>query len=118
MQNLPMALVHSAQDMAFGHDLRSTTILVSDFCDEQTEQELDLSTPFQLLGKFCHPHHTGAAYAPAPVMHLYRRPILDYWAESGKDLNRLLAAYLIQEISHMAGISAEDATQDQPHPTI
>jgi predicted Zn-dependent protease with MMP-like domain len=39
---------------------------------------------------------------------LYRRPILDYWIESGEDLVHLVRHVLIHEIGHHFGFSDED----------
>ena len=49
------------------------------------------------------------------MVFLYRRPILDYWAETGEDLNRIVRHVLIHEIGHHFGFSDADmeALEDQ-----
>jgi len=39
---------------------------------------------------------------------LYRRPILDYWAEFDESLGHIIAHVLIHEIGHQMGLSDED----------
>jgi predicted Zn-dependent protease with MMP-like domain len=39
---------------------------------------------------------------------LYRRPILDYWCESGEDLPHIIRHVLIHEIGHHFGLSDDD----------
>ncbi|MDE1904520.1 MAG: metallopeptidase family protein, partial [Alphaproteobacteria bacterium] len=38
----------------------------------------------------------------------YRRPILDYWCETGDDLYRVVRHVLIHEIGHHFGFSDDD----------
>jgi predicted Zn-dependent protease with MMP-like domain len=42
------------------------------------------------------------------MIFLYRRPILDYWCETGQDLNAVIRHVLIHEIGHHFGLSDED----------
>jgi len=42
------------------------------------------------------------------MIFLYRRPILDYWCESGDDLVDVVRHVLIHEIGHHFGLSDED----------
>ncbi|HXQ66410.1 MAG TPA: metallopeptidase family protein, partial [Alphaproteobacteria bacterium] len=42
------------------------------------------------------------------MIFLYRRPILDYWSETGEDLFQLVRHVLIHEIGHHFGLSDED----------
>jgi predicted Zn-dependent protease with MMP-like domain len=42
------------------------------------------------------------------MIFLYRRPLLDYWCESGEDLTHLIRHVLIHEIGHHFGLSDED----------
>ena len=42
------------------------------------------------------------------MIFLYRRPILDYWCETGEDLARVVRHVLIHEIGHHFGFSDED----------
>ncbi len=43
-----------------------------------------------------------------PSGRLYRRPILDYWAEHDETLGAIVAHVLVHEIGHHFGLSDED----------
>lgn len=87
-------------------------IRVEDFPDAETEREMDLESPFDLLGLYrgVALNDKSIAYTPHDVdmIYLYRRPILDYWCESGEDLEHLIRHVLIHEIGHHFGFSDED----------
>jgi predicted Zn-dependent protease with MMP-like domain len=42
------------------------------------------------------------------MVFLYRRPILDYWCETGEDLAAVVRHVLIHEIGHHLGFSDDD----------
>lgn len=87
-------------------------IRVEEFPDEETEKEMELESPFDLLGLY-----RGVALTRRSVMDpggepdmifLYRRPLLDYWCETGEDLAHVVRHVLIHEIGHHFGFSDED----------
>ena len=82
------------------------------FPDEETEEEMALESPFDLLGLYrgvALPHQWVFDVRSGPDMiFLYRRPILDYWCETGEDLNEVVRHVLIHEIGHHFGFSDED----------
>jgi len=87
-------------------------VRIDDFPDEDVEREMGLESPFDLLGLY---HgialgHKDAGFTPESVdmIFLYRRPILDYWCETGEDLTRIVRHVLIHEIGHHFGLSDED----------
>ena len=85
--------------------------MVQDFPDEDVLEDMRLETPFDILGLFSGPDLADreGAYASAhPTMiFLYRRPILDYWAEHEEPLGRIVRHVLIHEIGHHFGLSDE-----------
>lgn len=89
-------------------------IRVDDFPDEETEQEMGLESPFDLLGLYrgvalpLQSFTSGGQRTDVDQIYLYRRPILDYWCESGEDLTSLVKHVLIHEIGHHFGFSDED----------
>ncbi len=89
-------------------------IRVEDFPDEETEQEMELESPFDLLGLYrgvALPHVSfgeGVPRLDVDRIFLYRRPILDYWCETGEDLTSLVKHVLIHEIGHHFGFSDDD----------
>ncbi|WP_245930696.1 metallopeptidase family protein [Methylobacterium radiodurans] len=87
-------------------------IVVDDFPDEETLAEMECESEFDLLGLF---RGVGLAQAGEVVtgqmpnaVWLYRRPLLDYWAEHDETLGHLVAHVLVHEIGHHFGLSDED----------
>ena len=89
--------------------------MVSEFPDEDTMREMELETEFDILGLFRGvglPQGGATPFTgqlPNQVW-LYRRPILDYWAESeeGETLGQIITHVLVHEIGHHFGFSDED----------
>jgi predicted Zn-dependent protease with MMP-like domain len=83
-----------------------------DFPDEDTEREMGLESPFDLLGLYVGTPLGEQSVTDSrdhvDVIQLYRRPILDYWCESGENLAHLVRHVLIHEIGHHFGFSDED----------
>ncbi len=86
---------------------------VADFADEEILQQLGIEDPFELTGIY-----QGAPLSERSVLdvsslpsqvYLYRRPILDEWAERGDvTLGELIAHVLVHEIGHHFGLSDDD----------
>ncbi|HRK95249.1 MAG TPA: metallopeptidase family protein [Rhodospirillales bacterium] len=87
-------------------------IRVEDFVDEETEEEMDLESPFELLGLYrgvsLNNKSVTVSSQDVDMVFLYRRPILDYWCETGEDLAHLVRHVLIHEIGHHFGFSDDD----------
>jgi predicted Zn-dependent protease with MMP-like domain len=97
---------------AFRKHFRDVVIRVQEFCDADVEAEMGLDSAFDLLGLY-HGVSLGrkslaAATSDLDMIFLYRRPILDYWCETGEDLARIVRHVLIHEIGHHFGFSDED----------
>jgi len=92
--------------------LGRVVIQVEEFPDEETEAAMDLDSPFDILGLYrgvALPHKSVSDPRPdLDMIFLYRRPILDYWCDSGEDLAHLVRHVLIHEIGHHFGFSDED----------
>jgi predicted Zn-dependent protease with MMP-like domain len=87
-------------------------IRVDDFPSEEVLDEMQAESEFDLLGLFQgtglpHQSHGDVARLPNMVW-LYRRPILDYWAEHEEMLGNIVRHVLIHEIGHHFGLSDED----------
>jgi predicted Zn-dependent protease with MMP-like domain len=87
-------------------------IRIDEFPDDETAEEMDLESPFDLLGLYRGVDLTrksvSATRTDLDMIFLYRRPILDYWCESGEDLTHVVRHVLIHEIGHHFGLSDED----------
>jgi predicted Zn-dependent protease with MMP-like domain len=85
--------------------------VVQDFPDEDVIN-LDLETPFDILGLFQGSElaaREGSGGQPEPTMiFLYRRPILDYWAENQGTLGEVVRHVVVHEIGHHFGLSDDD----------
>ena len=87
-------------------------VIIADFPTEEVSDDLGLETPFDLLGLF---EGRGIAERWNPQtgegpnrITLYRRAILDYWAESDEMLGDIVTHVLIHEIGHHFGLSDDD----------
>jgi predicted Zn-dependent protease with MMP-like domain len=87
-------------------------IQVDDFPTDEVLDDLGAETEFDLLGLFQGvglPFRSESAPVQMPNMiWLYRRPILDYWAEHDETLGAIVAHVLVHEIGHHFGLSDDD----------
>jgi len=86
---------------------------VDDFPSEEVLEELGIEDAFDLTGLYQGvdlAHRSVFDAGPPPSMiFLYRRPILDEWAERGDvSLGDLVSHVLVHEIGHHFGLSDED----------
>jgi predicted Zn-dependent protease with MMP-like domain len=96
----------------FKDALGPIVIRVEDFPDEETERAMGLDSLFDLLGLYrgvALPHKSVSDPRPEiDMIYLYRRPMLDYWCETGEDLYEIVRHVLIHEIGHHFGFSDDD----------
>lgn len=87
-------------------------IRVEDFPTADVVAEMKLESEFDILGLFQGvglPFRSENAPMQMPNMvWLYRRPILDYWAEHDEALGTIITHVLVHEIGHHFGLSDED----------
>ena len=119
---------------------QSVTIQVLDFPTDDMMDAMDCESPFDMLGLYqgheCPPRDDGgtpdlfhaqnqialdtqtqSAPFPTDIVYLFRRPILDYWSETGEELAQLVSQILFYEIGYHLGFSDDDierVTRDQP----
>lgn len=90
----------------------NVAIHVSDFPDDETMEAMDLESPFDILGLYVGISLDQKSIGDSPQdidrIYLYRRPMLDYWVESGESLFGLVRHVLIHEIGHHFGLSDDD----------
>jgi predicted Zn-dependent protease with MMP-like domain len=100
-------LPHSLRDMC-----GNLIVRVEDFATEEVLRELKIESPFDLMGLY-----HGVSFAKKSVMDLprgpdmvflYRRPLLDCWADGEQTLGHLVAHVLVHEIGHHFGLSDAD----------
>jgi predicted Zn-dependent protease with MMP-like domain len=87
-------------------------IRVEDFPTDEVLDQMNAGSEFDLLGLFQGvglPFRSESAPTHMPNMiWLYRRPILDYWAEHDDTLGEIVTHVLVHEIGHHFGLSDDD----------
>lgn len=87
-------------------------VKVEDFPSDEVIEEMELESPFDILGLYQGvdlPRRSISDIGRLPdIVFLYRRPMLDYWCESGERLPDIVRHVLIHEIGHHFGFSDED----------
>lgn len=77
---IPDALAQHVADVA---------IYVADFPDDETMEAMELESPFDLLGLYqgisLDQKSVADSLTDIDRIYLYRRPLLDYWCETGDD---------------------------------
>ena len=87
-------------------------ISVTDFPTEEVQKDM-AAGPFDLLGLFqgiglAHDAATPETGRMPNMVFLYRRAILDYWAEHEETLGAIVTHVLVHEIGHHFGLSDDD----------
>ena len=96
----------------FASQLDGVVLQIEDFADAETLRAMEIDDPFDLTGIY-----EGIPLTERSVelsgnlpdrVRLFRRPILDEWAEGDDTLEHLVAHVLVHEIGHHFGLSDED----------
>lgn len=88
------------------------TMQISEFPDDQIIEDMGLESPFDLMGLF-EGNGMGERFSlqtgdQVNRITLYRRAILDYWAEYEEALGDIVTHVLIHEMGHHFGLSDEE----------
>jgi predicted Zn-dependent protease with MMP-like domain len=88
-------------------------VRVEDFPTDDVIVEMNLEGPFDILGLFTGiglPQDGAVAETGRlpNMIYLYRRPILDYWAEHEETIGAIITHVLVHEIGHHFGLSDDD----------
>ena len=88
---------------------KEVVIRVEDFPTDDLLNSMGIDSPFDLLGLY---HGVDLARqsvmdvsAMPEMVFLYRRPMLDYWAENEETLGAIVTHVLVHEIGHHFGLS-------------
>jgi predicted Zn-dependent protease with MMP-like domain len=92
---------------------------IEDFPTDEMLHELDLSDPFELTGLYDGTPLTERSVMDQPthpdVIWLFRRPILDEWADRGNvSLGELVSHVLVHEVAHHFGWTDEQIAAIDP----
>jgi acetylglutamate kinase len=92
--------------------VQSVGISVEDMPDEETLEELDIDSAWELTGLYHGTPLTERSVSdPArqpDLIFLYRQPILLEWIETGEDLFHLVRSVVVHEVAHHFGFSDAD----------
>jgi len=92
--------------------VKDVVVVVEEFCDEETEKEMELASPFDLLGLYrgTSLRHKSVhdVRQDVDMIHLYRRPLIDYWAENDVAFYDLVRNTIIHEVGHHFGLNDDD----------
>ena len=95
----------------FRRHLDAVVLRVEDFPDADVCRDMALDSEFDILGLY-QGHAVGRSVDVSgslpDTVHLYRRPILDVWAEGDESLEHLVTHVLVHEVGHHFGLSDED----------
>jgi predicted Zn-dependent protease with MMP-like domain len=96
----------------FSESIGDIVLLVEDFADERTLDQLGIEDAFELSGVYDGIPLTERSVGQSGVLpervRLFRRPILNEWAAGTDTLEHLVAHVLIHEIGHHFGLSDAD----------
>jgi predicted Zn-dependent protease with MMP-like domain len=111
IEALAQAAVERLPDL-FRLHLGTVILRVEDFPDETVMAEMQLETPWDLLGLYWGRHVGMKGDLPSgalpDMIFLYRRPLLDIWAEGEDTLEQLVTHVLVHEVGHHFGLSDDD----------
>ncbi|EQB32108.1 metallopeptidase family protein [Sphingobium ummariense] len=94
----------------FRDHLSDVVLFVEEFADADILAEMEIDDPFGLTGLYSgRPVGQEAQTGDTPpTVHLFRRPLLDEWVETGVALDALITHVVVHEIGHHFGLSDLD----------
>ena len=97
---------------AFRRHLDGVVLRIEEFAEDEVLEQLGMEEPFELTGLYSgRPMGEQSSLLAGelpPMIHLYRRPLLDEWAETGVSLEALITHVIVHEVGHHFGLSDED----------
>jgi predicted Zn-dependent protease with MMP-like domain len=96
----------------FADSLGEVVLLVEEFADDKTLADMGIDDPFELSGIYEGVPLTERSVDQSGTLperiRLFRRPLLDEWADGADTLEHLVAHVLIHEVGHHFGLSDAD----------
>ena len=93
----------------FRRHLANVVFRVEEFADEETLDAMGIEDAFELTGLYSGRsmrEESSLASGELPAMiHLYRRPLLDEWVDTGVSLEALITHVIVHEVGHHFGLS-------------
>lgn len=92
--------------------LAGVVLRIEEFADDEVLAELGIEDPFELTGLYSgrslDKQSSWVSGELPPMIHLYRRPLLDEWCDTGVALEDLITHVIVHEVGHHFGFSDED----------
>ncbi len=96
----------------FRRHLANVVLRIEEFAEDEVLASLGIEDPFDLSGLYSgrsmREENSWASGELPPTIHLYRRPLLDEWVESGVGLEELITHVIVHEVGHHFGLSDAD----------
>lgn len=97
---------------AFRQHLGDVVLQVQEFAEQEVLDQLGIEEPFDLTGLYSgRPLGQQSSMVSGelpPMIHLYRRPLLEEWVETGVALEDLITHVIVHEVGHHFGFSDAD----------
>jgi predicted Zn-dependent protease with MMP-like domain len=97
-------------------------IRIEDFATDEVLHSMGIESAFDLLGLYQGVDLSRKSVLDSGAMpdmvFLYRRPILDYWAEHEETLGHVVTHVLVHEIGHHFGLSDDDMERIEQEATV
>ena len=96
----------------FRRHLSNVVLRIEDYADDEVLEQLGIEDAFELTGLYSgrslDRQDSWTSGELPPMIHLYRRPLLDEWAETGVSLEALITHVIVHEVGHHFGFSDAD----------
>jgi predicted Zn-dependent protease with MMP-like domain len=96
----------------FRRHLAGVVLRIDDFAADEVLDSLGVEDPFEISGLYSGRSldrlDSWTSGELPPMIHLYRRPLLDEWAETGVALEDLITHVIVHEVGHHFGFSDAD----------
>ena len=93
----------------FRRHLAGVVLRIEDYADDEVLDQLGIEDPFELTGLYSgrslDKQDSWVSGELPPMIHLYRRPLLDEWVETGATLEALITHVIVHEVGHHFGLS-------------
>jgi predicted Zn-dependent protease with MMP-like domain len=89
--------------------LQNVVLRIEEFAEDEVLEQLGIDNPFELSGLYSgrslDQQSSWVSGELPPMIHLYRRALLDEWVESAVSLEELITHVIVHEVGHHFGFS-------------
>ena len=89
--------------------LANVVLRIEEYADDEVLEALGIEDPFELSGLYSgRPLDKQSSWVSGelpPMIHLYRRALLDEWVDTGVSLEALITHVIVHEVGHHFGFS-------------